>query len=243
VGGDVKYLVDQVTINLRSVDVRTSQVLSSVSITKTIYSHSVSGSINKYVAWKTLLQTEGGFTSNEPGQLAIKQAIESGVVHLILQGLRYGAWNLQQTQDWFNPVLQAYAREAEAQQTGLDLPAQAVVPMPRALADAMVLPAQKPQHLLVPYKTTEPAAVPAPSAPQLKPQPESQPQPQPQPDNLPTPVAPTLQSGTPRGNAAGMTGLNTPPPEAASPTPGAAPATATKAVGPALTLGGSSTSL
>ncbi|NQW92846.1 MAG: curli production assembly/transport protein CsgG, partial [Polaromonas sp.] len=118
IGADVKYMVDQVTINLRTVDVRTSQVLASVSVTKTIYSHSFSGSINTYVAWKKLLQTEGGFTSNEPGQLAIKQAIESGVVHLILQGLRYGAWNLQNQQDWFNPVLQAYAREAEALQTG-----------------------------------------------------------------------------------------------------------------------------
>ena len=265
IGADVKYLVDQVTINLRSVDVRTSQVLSSVSITKTIYSHSLSGSINTFVAWKTLLQTEGGFTSNEPGQLAVKQAIESGVVHLILQGLRYGAWNLQQPQDWFNPVLQAYAREAEALQTGLDLPANAVVPLPRPMAEAMVLPAQKPQHLLVPYKTTEPQATPAqampqpalqpvpqatpPPAPQQAPQPTPQPVPQPAPlpDNVPPPVAPTLQSGAPRSNATGITGLNATPQEPASSNPAAVPSvtgkSVTKAVGSALPPGGTSTAL
>ncbi|NQW94208.1 MAG: hypothetical protein HQ446_09275, partial [Polaromonas sp.] len=146
-----------------------------------------------------LLQTEGGFTSNEPGQLAIKQAIESGVVHLILQGLRYGAWNLQNQQDWFNPVLQAYAREAEALQTGMDVNPRAVIPLQRALSEAMVLPPQKPQHMLVPYKTSEPLLAPA------------------QPDILPAPAA--VQRGSTRSNTTGSTGAATQPKEATTKTP------------------------
>jgi curli production assembly/transport component CsgG len=199
IGADAKYMVDQVTINLRTVDVRTSQVLASVSVTKTIYSHSISGSINTYVAWKKLLQTEGGFTSNEPGQLAIKQAIESGVVHLILQGLRYGAWNLQNQQDWFNPVLQAYAREAEALQSGMEVNPRAEIPLPRVMTEAMVLPPQKPQHMLVPYKTSEPPVAP------------------PQPDVLPAPAA--VQSGSSRRNSTGTTGAATQPKESPAKTP------------------------
>jgi curli production assembly/transport component CsgG len=114
VGGDVKYRMDQVTVNLRSVDVRTGQVINSVSVTKTIFSHSLNANVYKFVAYKTLLQAEGGYSSNEPAQLAVKEAIESAVIHLTVQGIRDGAWALKDEKDWELPLVQSYLREAEA---------------------------------------------------------------------------------------------------------------------------------
>src|SRR5690606_14422980 len=39
IGASTQYRIDQVTINLRSIDIRTGQILQSVSTTKTIYSY------------------------------------------------------------------------------------------------------------------------------------------------------------------------------------------------------------
>jgi curli production assembly/transport component CsgG len=103
-----------VTVNLRNVDVRTGQVVNSVSVTKTIFSHEVSSSIYKFVSYKTLLQAEGGYSTNEPSQLAVKEAIESAVIHLTVQGVRDQVWALNNPQDWFQPIVQNYLREAEA---------------------------------------------------------------------------------------------------------------------------------
>lgn len=114
IGAETKYRVDQVTVNLRNVDVRTGQVVNSVSVTKTIFSHEVSSSIYKFVSYKTLLQAEGGYSTNEPSQLAVKEAIESAVIHLTVQGVRDQVWALNNPQDWFQPIVQNYLREAEA---------------------------------------------------------------------------------------------------------------------------------
>jgi curli production assembly/transport component CsgG len=46
VGVSDQYRVDQVTVNLRSIDIRGGQILNSVSVTKTIYSHQLSSSLS-----------------------------------------------------------------------------------------------------------------------------------------------------------------------------------------------------
>lgn len=111
VGLSTQYRVDQVTIHLRSVDIRSGQVLNSVSTTKTIYSYEVRPSVFKFVNFKDLVQFEAGVTRNEPAQLCVKEAIESGVVHLIVQGLKDRIWALKNEQDWYGPLIQKYARE------------------------------------------------------------------------------------------------------------------------------------
>jgi len=115
IGAETKYRIDQVTVGLRSVDVRTGQVVNSVSVTKTIFSHEVSSSIYKFVAYKTLLQAEGGYSANEPSQLAVKAAIEAAVIHLTLQGVRDRAWALRNEGDWYAPLVQNFMRESELQ--------------------------------------------------------------------------------------------------------------------------------
>jgi curli production assembly/transport component CsgG len=112
IGAETKYRVDQVTINLRSVDVRTGQVVNSVSVTKTIFSHEISANVYRFISYKTLLQAEGGYSTNEPSQLAVKEAIELAVIQLTVQGMRDRAWALRDESDWKSPLVQSYLREA-----------------------------------------------------------------------------------------------------------------------------------
>ncbi|KAA0911509.1 CsgG/HfaB family protein [Pusillimonas sp. ANT_WB101] len=108
VGASAQYRVDQVGINLRSVDVNTGEVLQSVSTTKTIYSYEIHPSVFKFVNFNDLLQIEGGITSNEPAQLCVQEAVEAAVAHLIVGGVKDNLWVLKNPQDWDNPVIQHY---------------------------------------------------------------------------------------------------------------------------------------
>lgn len=111
VGSKTQYRVDQVTVNVRSVDIRSGQILNSVSTTKTIYSYELSTGVFRFVNFKELLELEGGYTRNEPSQLCVKEAIEAAVTHLIVQGLQDKIWSLKNEADWKSPVLQAYLKE------------------------------------------------------------------------------------------------------------------------------------
>jgi len=106
-----QYSVDQVTVNLRTVDIHTGQILNSVSTTKTVYSYEVSSGVFRYIGYQDLLQAEAGLTRNEPQQLCVKAAIEAAVAHLVVQGLQSGNWALKNTQDWNDPTVQKYVRE------------------------------------------------------------------------------------------------------------------------------------
>ncbi|WP_292931467.1 CsgG/HfaB family protein [Noviherbaspirillum sp.] len=111
VGGKTQYRVDQVTVNLRAVDIRTGQILNSISTTKTIYSYELSTGVFRFVNFKELLELEAGYTRNEPSQLCVREAIEAAVVHLTVQGLKDKVWALKDEKDWNSPVLQAYLKQ------------------------------------------------------------------------------------------------------------------------------------
>lgn len=111
VGASTLYRVDQVTIGLRSVDIRTGQILQTVSTTKTIFSYEIRPSVFKFVNFKDLLEIEGGITRNEPAQLAVKEAIEAAVIYLTVRGLKDGQWALRNEADWNQPVIQSYMQE------------------------------------------------------------------------------------------------------------------------------------
>jgi len=110
-----QYRVDQVTVSLRSVDVRSGEVLNAVSTTKTIYSYELHPSVFKFVNVKDLAQFEAGTTRNEPAQLCVREALESAVVHLVVQGLVDGRWQLGSDQDWSHPVVKDYLAAAALQ--------------------------------------------------------------------------------------------------------------------------------
>ena len=123
VGLSTQYRVDQVTVNLRTVDIRGGQILQSISTTKTIYSYELHPSVFKFVNVKDLAEFEAGTTRNEPTQLCVTEAIEAAVTHLIAQGVKAGNWTLQDETDRANPVLQRYLGQAQAQRSAMRLPA------------------------------------------------------------------------------------------------------------------------
>ena len=111
IGLSTQYRVDQVTVNLRTVDIRTGQVLNSVSTSKTIYSYQMNSGVFQFVSFKKLLEIEAGYTRNEPAQLCVKEAIEAGVIHLVVQGLKDRAWTLKDEREMNSPVIQSYMKE------------------------------------------------------------------------------------------------------------------------------------
>ena len=120
VGLSTQYRVDQVTVGLRSIDIRNGQILHSVSTTKTIYSYEIRPSVFKFVNFKELLEIEAGVTRNEPAQLSIKEAIEAAVIHLTVQGIKDRSWVLRNPQDWESPIIQRYLQEENNYVNGLD---------------------------------------------------------------------------------------------------------------------------
>ncbi len=115
IGVATTYRVDQVTINLRSIDIRSGQILHSISTSKTIYSYEINPSVFKFVNVKDLLELEVGMTRNEPAQLAVGEAIEAGVAHLIVQGIKKGSWALRDANAWNDPIVQRYVLEQDMQ--------------------------------------------------------------------------------------------------------------------------------
>jgi curli production assembly/transport component CsgG len=111
IGLSTQYRVDQVTVNLRTVDIRGGQILQSISTTKTIYSYEVNPSVFKFISFKSLLEVEAGLTQNEPAQVCVREAIEAAVAHLIVQGVADGSWQLANAAEARLPIFQKYVRE------------------------------------------------------------------------------------------------------------------------------------
>lgn len=93
IGGRTEYRQDTVTVYLRAVSVRTGEVLTTVTASKTIASQSIGANAFRFVAFKELLQAEAGYTTNEPDQVALQQAIEKAVYSLVLEGVELNLWN------------------------------------------------------------------------------------------------------------------------------------------------------
>ena len=95
IGGDVNYTEDTVTVYLRGTSVKTGQVLLSVVANKKILSYGVDANAFRYVTFNRILQAEVGFTRNEPGSLAVEQAIEQAVLQFIVEGSARGLWSFR----------------------------------------------------------------------------------------------------------------------------------------------------
>ena len=114
IGLSTQYRIDQVTVNLRTVDIRNGKVLASVSTTKAIYSYEVLPTVFKFVIFKDLVQFEAGMTRNEPAQLCVREAIEAAVIHLVAHGVREGHWDLNDERDRGSALFQADGRDEYA---------------------------------------------------------------------------------------------------------------------------------
>jgi curli production assembly/transport component CsgG len=95
IGGDASYSEDTVTVYLRGTSVKNGQVLLSVVSTKKILSYGIEANAYRFVTFNRLLQAEIGFTRNEPGSLAVAQAIEQAVLQFIAEGAARGLWSFK----------------------------------------------------------------------------------------------------------------------------------------------------
>ncbi|ABV87143.1 CsgG/HfaB family protein [Shewanella pealeana] len=115
IGASGQFRVDSITVNLRAVDIRTGRLLSSVTTTKSVLSKELTAGVFKFIDAQELLESEIGYTSNEPVSLCVAQAIESAVVHMIADGIWKRAWNLADSQTGLeNPILKKYWLEAHS---------------------------------------------------------------------------------------------------------------------------------
>jgi curli production assembly/transport component CsgG len=112
IGGRTEYRQDTVTVYLRAVSVRTGEVLTTVTASKTIASKAIGASAFKFVAFKELLEAEAGFTTNEPDHLALQQAIEKAVYGLVMEGVELKLWDFaDRNAGW--PLLWRYKQERD----------------------------------------------------------------------------------------------------------------------------------
>lgn len=97
IGPYQQYAQDQVTINMRLISVQTGEVLTSVTVEKTVLSTSEGVTAFKFFDMDTkAFEYDGQQTSNEAGSYAIRSAIETAVVELIKDGERKSLWRFKQ---------------------------------------------------------------------------------------------------------------------------------------------------
>lgn len=93
IGATTQYQSDTVTVNLRTVSVASGEVLTSVTITKTVLSYMDKfGVLKFYDAGEKSLEAETGASINESINKATSLAIQAAVVSTIKEGARKGHW-------------------------------------------------------------------------------------------------------------------------------------------------------
>jgi curli production assembly/transport component CsgG len=169
IGGDASYSEDTVTVYLRGTSVKTGQVLLSVVATKKILSYGLDGNTFRYVTFNRILQAEAGFTRNEPGSLAVEQAIEQAVLQFIIEGSARGLWAFRDKffqsriiEDYELSYLMAQAKEPPSKEGGQPKVAAAkgqaptpaktagAAPQPSAAASGQQKPASQQSSLPAP---------------------------------------------------------------------------------------------
>lgn len=95
-GAQTEYRVDTVTVVMRVVSVSTGKVLLSIATEKTIASSRSGADIFKFLDMGTkLIESETGYSVNEPVNYAVRAAIEAGVVQLVYEGENKGLWKFK----------------------------------------------------------------------------------------------------------------------------------------------------
>ncbi|WP_299257592.1 CsgG/HfaB family protein [uncultured Aquimarina sp.] len=120
IGGSTQYRQDRITVYLRAVSTSSGKILKTVYVSKTILSQALDASFFRYVKFSRLLEAETGFTKNEPGQIAVSEAIEKAVEALIIEGIEDKLWSSKAEPEKINALVTDYnAEKNEAQNTGL----------------------------------------------------------------------------------------------------------------------------
>jgi len=97
IGTSTQYQSDTVTVNLRTVSVSTGEVLTSVTVTKTVLSYMDKAGLLRFASDGTsAVEAEIGGSINESINKATNLAIQAAVIDTIREGARKGHWNFKQ---------------------------------------------------------------------------------------------------------------------------------------------------
>jgi hypothetical protein len=103
IGASTQYQSDTVTVTLRTVSVSTGEILTTVTVTKTVLSYMDKLTLLRFVgdgtaigANATALEGEIGGSVNESINKAIDVAVQAAVVNTIQEGSRKGIWSYKQ---------------------------------------------------------------------------------------------------------------------------------------------------
>lgn len=108
-----QFREDRVTIYLRVVSSKTGRILKTVSTTKTIISYKVDVGIYKYLSPTSIIESEIGYSSNEPPQVCVQEAIEKAILALIIEGALDGIWSFKDKDFKDNSIIKSYLKEKQ----------------------------------------------------------------------------------------------------------------------------------
>ena len=93
IGAQTQYQSDTVTVTLRTISVNTGEVLTSVTVTKTVLSYMDKLGMLKFVSeGEKAIEAEIGMSINESVNKATNLAVKAAVVATIREGVRKGYW-------------------------------------------------------------------------------------------------------------------------------------------------------
>lgn len=97
IGASTQYQSDTVTVTLRTVSVSSGEVLTTVTITKTVLSYmDKAGVLKFYDSGTQAVEAEIGSSINESINRAVNASIQAAVVATIKEGVRKGHWSYKQ---------------------------------------------------------------------------------------------------------------------------------------------------
>lgn len=93
IGPYTQYTQDQVVISMRLVSVQTGEILTSITIEKNLLSTQDGTTVMKFYNQGTRsFEFDSSQTFNEPGNYALRSAIEQGIIEMVKSGERLGLW-------------------------------------------------------------------------------------------------------------------------------------------------------
>lgn len=97
IGPYTQYTQDIVVISLRLVSVQTGEILTSVTIEKNLLSTHEGTTVMRFFNQNTRsFELDASQTFNEPGNYALRSAIEHGIVELVKKGEKLGLWQFKE---------------------------------------------------------------------------------------------------------------------------------------------------
>jgi len=116
IGPYTQYTQDQVVISMRLVSVQTGEILTSVTIEKNLLSTQDGATAMRfYDQARRTFEFDSSQTFNEPGNYALRSAIEQGIVELVKKGEKLGLWKYKEVS---NELVQKEAPSERPATTG-----------------------------------------------------------------------------------------------------------------------------